>query len=95
MGWAEIVGLILRLTPYVTAGVEVVHQGSDQATKTQKVQELLAVAAAAVASPGILSVTNAQTATAIAGAAEQIIGAIKPPTPVPTVAQVPGSIPHP
>jgi hypothetical protein len=99
MGWAEIVGLLLKLTPYVVAGVDVLHQGSNQATKTQKVQEILGVAIAAAAAPGVLSTGNAALAQGIGGSAEEILSAVTTkvtgaalanPTPV---TQVPGSIP--
>ena len=73
MGWISILQLILKLTPYVVAGVQTLHPTASGTTKKQIAGDLLNVAVAGATS--VLSPDNAAIAQVIGGAASQIIDA--------------------
>ena len=66
--------MILKLIPYITAGVTVVHQDATQGQKTQIAQDLLGVAT--LASQQVLTGTNAELANAIGSVAQDSVASI-------------------
>ena len=66
--------MILKLIPYITAGVSIVHQDATQGQKTQIAQDLLGVAT--LASQQVLSGTNAELAQAIGSVAHDSVASI-------------------
>lgn len=64
MNWVTVLSGILKLIPYVTAGIEVIHGEKDTATKTQMAQDALSVASQAAAQ--VLSPGNAAVAASVA-----------------------------
>ena len=110
MGWISILQMILKLTPYIVAGVQQLHPNTPGTTKKQIAADLLNTAVSGATA--VLSPQNAAIAQVIGGTASQIIDAtvqankvIGVPGFTPTVGntvqlqapvtQIPGSAPTP
>lgn len=73
MNWLSVLAGILKLVPYVVAGVNQIHTDKDTATKTQLAKEALGMATATAAQ--VLSPDNGNIANAVSGAVSASIDA--------------------
>ena len=73
LNWSTVLADLLKLVPYVTAGVEVIHAGESTETKTQLAKQALGVATQAAAQ--VLSPDNEQIAQVVSGAVDSAITA--------------------
>src|SRR5882757_6910562 len=73
MGWISILQMILKLTPYIVAGVQQLHPNTPGTTKKQIAADLLNTAVSGATA--VLSPQNAAIAQVIGGTASQIIDA--------------------
>lgn len=83
---------IMKLLPYILAGVNVIHSDASDETKSQIATQLLGVAVAGATQSGVLSPTNSAIAAGAGDVVQGIITSVSVTSPTPAVS-TPASTP--